>query len=392
MRSICVVTTSRADYGILYWLLREIDADSQMELLLVVAGSHLAAEFGYTVQQITADGFSPRARIEMLLSSDTAVAAAKSTGLGMISFADALQRLCPEVVVLLGDRYELFSFAVPALLSRVPIAHIHGGESTEGALDDAVRHAITKMASVHFPATEAYRNRIVQMGEDPNRVFAYGAPGIDSMYRTETLDRKETSKALGFDLEGTVALITFHPATRASEAPLRQLKTVLAAVESAGIRSIFTKSNADEQGRALNLEIKTFCERNPSRFRVYDSLGTEVYFSCMKHCSLMVGNSSSGLIEAPSLKLPVVNIGDRQKGRVRAKNVIDVPCSTAAITAGIEKACSPEFRNGLIDMQNPYDPHGDGQASVRIKETLKTVELSQALLQKGFVGLGGGSS
>lgn len=392
MRRICVITTSRADYGILYWLLREINEDPQLELLLVVSGSHLAPEFGYTARQIADDGFSPSAIIEMLLASDTAVAAAKSTGLGLISFADALERLSPELVVLLGDRYELFSFAVPAVLSRVPIAHVHGGETTEGALDNAVRHAITKLASIHFPATESYRRRILQMGEDPARVFACGAPGIDSMYRTEILDRQETTKVLGFELDGTVALVTFHPATLESEKPLTQLRRVLEAVESTGTRAIFTKSNADEHGRSLNLEIESFCERNPSRFRVYDSLGLTAYFSCMKHCSLMIGNSSSGLIEAPSLGLPVVNVGDRQKGRVRAKNVIDVPCSTDAIRAGIEKACSPDFRDSLVDMHNPYDPFGDGQASVRIKEVLKSMELSQVFLQKRFSDWQGGDS
>ena len=383
-RKICVVTTSRADYGLLIWLMKEIREDISMELLIVATGMHLSPEFGNTFRAIEDDGFRINAKVEMLLSSDTDIGVVKSIGIGLLSFCEVLKDLDPDIIVVLGDRFELFSVAVAALILRIPIAHIHGGETSQGSVDEAVRHSITKMSAIHFPAAEAYRKRIIQMGEDPKRVFNFGAPGLDGMHRMKLLSRKELEKRLRFNLDGNIAMVTYHPVTLEEGTAERQIDDLLRAIRRSGLKAVFTKANADEQGRLINRKIQEFCDREPGTYRFYDNLGTLVYLSCLKHCTLMVGNSSSGLIEAPSFRLPVVNIGDRQRGRIRAANVIDVGYSEEEISKGIKKACSNPFRRGLLSLKNPYDTYGDGKTSYRIKESLKNIRITGELLKKGF--------
>jgi len=384
VRTVCVVTTSRADYGLLRWLIEEIQQDSNLRLQIIAAGMHLSPEFGLTYRQIEEDGFEIDRKIDLLLSADSEAGVAKSIGLGLISFSDALNELRPDFLVLLGDRFELLSAAVAALMLRIPLAHIHGGETSEGAMDEAVRHAITKMASIHFPATEAYRKRIIQMGENPEHVFNHGAPGLDYIYREKLLSKPELEEHMQFELTGSVAIVTYHPVTLGTTSAISQIGNVLEAIDSSGINSVFTKANADAHGREINQEIARFCNANPRRYRFFDNLGQKVYLSCLRHLNLMIGNSSSGLTEAPSFRLPVVNIGERQRGRIKAENIIDVSYDVDAIRAGIVKAVSPNFRKSLMGLKNPYDRYEDGKVSFRIKETLKNTKIFKELLQKRF--------
>jgi UDP-hydrolysing UDP-N-acetyl-D-glucosamine 2-epimerase len=284
---------------------------------------------------------------------------------------------------LLGDRFELFAPAIAALMLRIPIAHIHGGERSEGAIDEAVRHAITKMASIHFAATESYRRRIIQMGESPKRVFNFGAPGLDQIYGAELMSRAQLEREIGFP-QDPVGLVTFHPATLDGGSVDSQLDHLIAAIKASKINAIFTMANADADGARINARLRALCAQYTSKFKWIPHLGHRRYLSCLQHCAVMIGNSSSGLTEAPSFRLSVVNIGDRQRGRVRAPNVIDVPCSTAAILAGIKKAISPRFRSSLRGMRNPYDRFHDGRASQRIKDVLKKLPLSNDLMKKSF--------
>jgi UDP-N-acetylglucosamine 2-epimerase (non-hydrolysing)/GDP/UDP-N,N'-diacetylbacillosamine 2-epimerase (hydrolysing) len=302
----------------------------------------------------------------------------------MISLADALQEILPDLVVILGDRFEIVPVALAAVIFRMPVAHIHGGEISQGAIDETFRHAVTKMASIHFAATEPYRQRILQMGESPALTFNVGAPGLDALYRLPLLGRAELETALDFSLDGAVALVTYHPVTIEPGSASQQIANVLTAIEASGIRAVFTKANADLEGGVINRRLADFCHSSPERFRLFDNLGQVRYLSCMKTLDLMLGNSSSGLIEAPSFRLPVVNVGIRQKGRTRAANVIDVENSVEKIMEGIAQALSPAFKRSLEGMQNPYDRFLDGMTSRRIKDTLKAIPLSDFLMGKEF--------
>jgi UDP-hydrolysing UDP-N-acetyl-D-glucosamine 2-epimerase len=386
-RRICIVTTSRADYGLLTGLMRAVRDDDELELQLVAAAMHLSPEFGLTFRDIERDGFRIDRKVEMLLSADSDVAATKSIGVGLLAFADTFDVLRPDIVVVLGDRFELLSAAVAALMARIPLAHIHGGETSQGAVDESVRHAITKMAVLHFTATEAYRDRILQMGEDPTHSFAFGAPGLDALNEVSYLTRPELESRLSFALTSPTALVTYHPVTLEKNAAEGQIDALLNALTRERVRAIFTKANADVQGRLINHRLAEFCREHPADYRLYDNLGQALYLSCLRHVDLMVGNSSSGLIEAPSFALPAVNIGDRQRGRIRAANVIDVGYSTDEIASGIRRALSPTWRDALKNMENPYAGHGGGKVSERIKERLKTVELGEPLLKKRFCDL-----
>jgi len=383
-RRICVVTTSRADYGLLYWLMKEISEDNALELQVLATGMHLSSEFGLTYRAIESDGFRIDKPIEMLLSSDTESAVIKSMGVGLISCSTAFKELRPDIVVVLGDRFDLYPAALAALISRIPVAHIHGGETSQGAIDEAIRHSITKIASIHFPATDHYRKRIIQMGEDPNLVFAYGAPGLDTIYRTKLMTKKKLEAFLDFVLDGTIAIVTYHPVTLETKSTKTQIGNLLRAIEGTDLKAVFTKANADAQGNIINRTIREFADQDPTRYCFFDNLGQIAYMSCLRHFDLMIGNSSSGLIEAPSFGLPVVNIGDRQKGRIRAENVIDVGYSTKEIISGIEAACAAEFKKRVSHVKNPYDAYGDGMVSYRIKEKLKAIKLSPGLLKKTF--------
>lgn len=364
--------------------MKEIDEDPELELSVVATGSHLSPQFGMTVNEIERDGFRIDRRIEMLLSSNNEAVIVKSSGVELISLADALQEIMPDLVAILGDRFEVVPVAFAAVIFKIPVVHIHGGEISQGAIDEMFRHAVSKMASIHFAATEPYRQRILQMGENPVFTFNFGAPGLDALYKLPLLDRSELEAALNFSLAGTVGLVTYHPVTIEPGSTSQQIDNVLAAIEASDIRAIFTKANADLGGGMINERLADFCRSTPERFRLFDNLGQVRYLSCMKELDLMLGNSSSGLIEAPSFKLPVVNIGIRQKGRTKAANVIDVDNRVEKIMEGIAKALSPEFKRSLEGMQNPYDRFLDGMTSRRIKDTLKTIPLRGFLMGKEF--------
>lgn len=383
-RKICVVTTSRAEFGLLRGLIGAIRSDPSLRLQVIASGMHLAPQFGRTLREIEAEGIKLDRKIDMQLTGESSLANLKSIGLGLSGFADAFAKLKPDIVVLLGDRFELLAAAISALMLRIPIAHIHGGERSEGAIDESVRHTITKMASLHFAATESYRLRIIQMGESPKRVFNFGAPGLDLLYGSALLTRPQLEEEIGFLLHDPVALVTYHPVTLDRGGVDTQIRCLVGAIKTSGIKAIFTMANADAQGARINARLSALCAKVPERFKWIPHLGHRRYLSCLQHCAVMIGNSSSGLTEAPSFRLPVVNIGDRQRGRVRAANVIDVVCSQADILQGIKKACSPRFRTSLRDMQNPYDRYHDGRTSERIKNELKRVTLSDDLLKKSF--------
>jgi UDP-hydrolysing UDP-N-acetyl-D-glucosamine 2-epimerase len=386
-RKICVVTTSRSEFGLLLGLLKCIKNDSCLRLQLVVSGMHLARKFGMTIREIEAEGFVIDRKIDMRLSGLSNLANAKSLGLGLPGFANAFSELNPAIIVLLGDRFELLAAAISGLMLRIPIAHIHGGERSEGAIDESVRHAITKMASLHFAATESYRRRIIQMGESPDRVFNFGAPGLDQIYGPSLLTRTELEEEIGFTLREPVALVTYHPATLDRGSVDTQVYHLVTAIKMCGLKAIFTMANADARGARINARLSSLCKRNPGQFKWIPHLGHRRYLSCLRHCAIMVGNSSSGLTEAPSFRLPVVNIGDRQRGRVRARNVIDVACSQADIVRGIKRACSRRFKASLRGMRNPYDRYRDGRGSERIKDVLKRVKLSCDMQKKSFYDL-----
>jgi UDP-hydrolysing UDP-N-acetyl-D-glucosamine 2-epimerase len=383
-RKICVVTTSRADFGLLRELMHSIDSDAALRLQVIVSGMHLAPEFGRTWRDIEADGIRIDRKIPMRGIGESNQSNCKSIGRGMGGFADAFSELKPQIVVLLGDRFELLAPATAALMLQIPIAHIHGGELSEGAIDDSVRHAITKFASLHFPATEVYRRRILRMGEAPGRVFNFGAPGLDQFHRSQLMTRRELEQDLGVDLDRPVALVTCHPVTREDGDAITQVGEIVGAIEASGLSAMFTAANADAEGTRINARLRSLCEENPTKFTWVAHLGHRRYLSCLRHFAVMVGNSSSGLTEAPSFRLPVVNIGDRQRGRVRAANVIDVPCTEAAILRGIRRAMSPRFQVSLRGMRNPYDRFRDGRASERIKNVLRDIDLSGDFLKKGF--------
>jgi UDP-hydrolysing UDP-N-acetyl-D-glucosamine 2-epimerase len=383
-RRLAVVTTSRADYGGLYHVLQAIRNDSDVELLVVATGMHLSNLHGHTVDSIASDGFEIARRIPMLLATDDEASIVKSVGVGLIAFAEVWAQLRPDFMVCLGDRFELMAPALAALFQRVPIAHIHGGETSQGAVDEAVRHSISKMASIHFPAAVPYARRLIQMGEPPERVFTYGAPALDGLYHRQLMTRNELASWLQFDPDCPVALVTYHPVTLEVDDCEYQIQSLLDAIRQSGIMAVFTRSNADATGSRINAAIEAFTCTAPQRYRLYEHLGSQVYFSCLQHLDLMIGNSSSGLVEAPSFRLPVVNVGNRQKGRLHAQNVIETDYRTGAIVGGIQRALSSEFRRSLENMENPYDVFHDGKASLRIKEKLKEIHVPADLLKKRF--------
>jgi GDP/UDP-N,N'-diacetylbacillosamine 2-epimerase (hydrolysing) len=384
-RKVAVVTGTRAEYGLLRWVMDGIRLNPALELQVIVTGMHLSPEFGLTYKEIEGDGFHIDRRVEMLLSSDTPVGIAKSIGVGVIGFADALQDLRPDLLLVLGDRFEILAAATAALVARIPIVHLHGGELSEGAFDDAIRHSLTKMSHWHFVATEDYRRRVIQLGEDPQRVFHVGALGIDSIRTLALLDRDALEAELGFALGTKSLLVTFHPVTldnAPASQPMAELLATLDRLEDT--RIIFTMPNADTGGRALFGMIEDFVAVHPNA-RAYTSLGQLRYLSCMRHVDAVVGNSSSGLIEAPSLRVPSVNIGDRQRGRVRAASVVDCGPDRASIRAAIDRVYSPVFRAQLSNIRNPY---GEGGASRRIVEQLAVSPLDGEL-KKAFFDLPG---
>lgn len=381
-RRICVVTGSRADYGHLFWLMQEINEDPTLQLQLIVTGSHLETSFGETYQEIEKHGFTIDARVPLEQKDDSRVEITKAMGRGMIGFADALKTLNPSIVVVLGDRFEIFTAASAALMANLPIAHIHGGEVTEGALDDSLRHAITKMAHAHFAVTQNYSDRIIQMGEAPERVFVTGVPGLDNIDRLDLPDQSTLEQELGIELGEAFFLVTYHPETIGQHDLVQATKELIKALEKfPNHRVLITGVNADPDHQKIKDCFKNYALQNPKRVHLRTSLGTRFYLTAMKFCSCVIGNSSSGIIEAPAMNIPTVNIGNRQKGRLRAPSVIDCPSEHIVIQGAIEKALTARFKNSLKAMQPPY---GRGGASIVIKEHLKDLNLESISLKKFY--------
>lgn len=380
-RKICIVTGSRAEFGLLRWVMQDIAREASLELQVVATGMHLSPVHGLTYQEIEAAGFAIDVRVEMLLEADTPTAIAKSMGLGMIGFADAFARLAPDVVLLLGDRFEILAAASAAMVAGIPLAHLHGGELTEAAFDDAIRHAITKMSHLHFVAAEDYRRRVIQLGESPARVFNVGGLGVDAIKRVRLMERGALEADLGFALGSRCLLVTFHPVTLEGEREsARQMQALLDALDALrDIRLVFTLPNADTGGRALASMVEDFVARHPLASS-HVSLGQVRYLSLLARVDAVVGNSSSGLAEAPSFGVPTVNIGDRQKGRLQAASVINCQPERNDILRAIEIALSLDFRSMLGDVANPY---GNGGAAARIVEVLANCRL-EGLLTKSF--------
>jgi len=380
MKKIAVFTGTRAEYGLLYWVLKALKEEKSVDLQLLVGGSHLSHEFGHTVDNIEKDGFTVTERLDFLLSSDSPQAISKSLALAVIAGADCFNRLKPDLLVLLGDRYECLALAQCAMLANIPIAHIHGGEMTQGAVDDVIRHAISKLSHLHFTATTTYQNRVIQLGEDPSRVFAYGAPGLDNIEKLPLLSKKQLAEAIEFAHLEQFFLVTYHPVTLCQDDAkfaLDNLLTVLA--QYTDFQVIITFPNADAQGRKLINQLTNFTTTHSSRVKLFESMGQLNYLSAMKHASLVIGNSSSGIIEAPTFQVPTVNIGDRQKGRVAANSVFHCEESIKAISGAIKKALEHKT-------EHVVNPYGFGGASEKIVKKLLSVEIG-SLLEKSFYDL-----
>ncbi|WP_187647908.1 UDP-N-acetylglucosamine 2-epimerase [Nitrosophilus labii] len=385
-RKVCVVTGTRAEYGLLYWLMKEIEADKDLELQIIATGMHLSPEFGLTYKEIEKE-FKIDKKIEMLLSSDTPIGISKSMGLAQISFAEAYNELKPDIVVVLGDRYEIFSAASAAMIARIPIAHLHGGETTEGAFDESIRHSITKMSHLHFTATESYKKRVIQLGESPERVFNVGGMGIENIKRLKLLSKEEFEKSIGFKLNKKNILVTFHPVTLENSTAKEQFQELLSAIdELSETNIIFTKANSDTDGRIINQMIDYYVVKNSDKAVAFTSMGQLRYLSALQFVDAVVGNSSSGLLEAPSFKIGTINIGDRQKGRTKAKSVIDCKPKKEDIRKAFEKLYSTDFQERLKSVKNPYEQNE--LPSKKIVKTIKSFDLKN-LLKKEFYDIKG---
>jgi len=380
LKKVLVVTGTRAEYGLLRWVIDGIAKSNLLELQLCATGMHLSPEFGLTYEEIEADGYQIDSKVEMLLSADTPSAISKSMGLGLIGFADELNRLKPDLILILGDRYEIMCAGMAATVARIPIAHLHGGEATEGCIDEAIRHSITKMSHLHFVAAEKYRKRVIQLGENPNRVFCVGGLGIDNILKLNLLSKQELEDSLDFKLSVKSMLVTFHPVTLEGNTSGDQMRELLASLsEFKDYKIIFTMPNADTDGREIFKLIESFCLDNHN-CRACTSLGQLRYLSCLKYVDIVVGNSSSGLAEVPSFKIPTVNIGDRQKGRLKAGSVIDCSPKKNQITSAINRAVSLDFKESCKVIKNPY---GKGGASQKIVQTIESITLKD-IIKKSF--------
>ena len=380
-KRIAVVTGTRAEYGLLYWIMKEIQSDPDLELLVMATGMHLSHEFGSTWENIINDGFCIDAKVEMLLSSDSPVAIAKSVGLGTIGFADALERLRPDLMLVLGDRYEILSAVSAALFLRIPVAHMCGGELTEGAFDDSIRHAVTKMSHLHFASTETYKNRIMQMGENPENVFYLGSTGVENIKKIKLMTREELEKSLDMKFSTPLFLATYHPVTLEGS-PEKAFSELLSALEKfpeAGI--IYTYPNSDTYGRIIIKMMNKYVSSNNQRMKAFVSLGQKRYLSAMNECDVVIGNSSSGIVEAPVFGKPTVNIGDRQKGRLKVSSIIDCAEKKADIERAINQALSPEFHKIAKETELLYCSEED--TSKRVKNILKECDVSN-LIKKQF--------
>jgi GDP/UDP-N,N'-diacetylbacillosamine 2-epimerase (hydrolysing) len=381
---VCVITGTRAEYGLLYWTMRGLQLDKKFQLQICVTGMHLSSEFGYTYRQIEQDGFFINKKIEMLLSSDSEIGISKSIGLGIIGFSEALKELNPDLVLLLGDRFEIFSAATAAMILKIPIAHCHGGEATEGLIDESIRHSITKMSQLHFTSSMEYRKRVIQLGEQPNRVYNVGALGVENINKLKLMTRSEFEKSIEFKLSKKFFLITFHPVTLESSTAEKQFMELLISLKKIKETSfIFTMPNADTEGRIIINLINDFVQQNSEISKAFLTLGQVRYLSAIKHCNLVLGNSSSGLIETPSFKKPTINIGDRQKGRVKGINVIDCAPNNREITKAINYALSNLFQKKISNCKSPF---GNTNSSEKILHILNKVNLKN-IIKKEFYNL-----
>jgi UDP-hydrolysing UDP-N-acetyl-D-glucosamine 2-epimerase len=381
MRKICVVTGSRAEYGLLSGLMAAIKADKDLKLQVIATNMHLSPEFGLTYREIEKDGFRIDKKVEMLLSSDTSNGTTKSVGLGVIGFADAYEDLKPDIIVVLGDRYEILAAVSAALFYKIPVAHIHGGEITEGAYDDCIRHAITKMSHLHFTSTEEYRKRVIQMGEQPNRVFNVGALGVENIKKIKLLTKSELEKKLRFNISEKCFLVTYHPVTLSKESPLLQIQNLLGALDSfKDYKVIFTYPNSDTNGRIIIDKICSYVKKNKDRAMAVKSLGQQGYLSALKYITAVVGNSSSGIIEVPSFGIPTLDIGDRQKGRIAAKCVVHCGSSEYSIKHGLADCLKFKYVDAI---QNPYEKKGTTREIINV---LKSFNISN-VLEKSFYDL-----
>jgi GDP/UDP-N,N'-diacetylbacillosamine 2-epimerase (hydrolysing) len=382
---ICVVTGTRAEYGLLYWTIKKLLSDKYFKVQLCVTGMHLSPEFGLTYKQIEEDGIKIDKKIEMLLSSDSASGVSKSLGLGVIGFADAFSDLKPDIVLLLGDRFEIFAAATAAMIAKIPIAHCHGGEATEGLIDEPIRHSITKMSQLHFTSTQEYRKRVIQLGEQPNRVFNVGALGIENINKLKLLNKLDFEKSIGFKLLKYTFLITFHPVTLEKSTAEEQFKNLLSSIKRfSNTTFIFTMPNADNDGRVIIKLIQDFVANNKSVSIAFTSLGQLRYLSAIKHADVVLGNSSSGLIEVPSFKKPTINIGDRQRGRVCGPSIINCKPNKKDITESIIYALSESFNKKIIKEVNPY---GNKNSSIEIVRILKKIAVNDNLVKKRFYNI-----
>ena len=383
MKRIGIMTGTRAEYGLLKSLMQEINKDNDLELYLIVSGMHLSPEFGMTYQEIEEDGFEINAKVEMLLSSDSPVGISKSIGLGIIGFADEFQRADLDMLILLGDRYEALSAAICAMVMRIPIAHLHGGELTEGAIDEGIRHSITKMSYLHFTSTEQYRNRVIQLGENPERVFYVGALGVENIKKINLMTKEELERSIHFEIDENTVIVTYHPVTLENNTVEEQFLNLLEVLDrNPKIRMIFTKANADTNGRIVNELIDKYAAQNSERACAFMSLGQKRYLSALKYCRIVIGNSSSGIIEAPSFGKPIINIGDRQKGRICADSVINCGYTQQEIQRAMETALTEEFENKARNCRNPYEKEN---TAANIISVIKDYLLNDKIkLKKGF--------
>jgi len=380
LKKICVVTGSRAEYGLLYWLLKSIKNSPSLHLQLVVTGMHLSTEYGLTYRLIEEDDFTIDYKVEMLLSSDTLSGISKSTAVGLLGFTDCFNQLKPDIIVVLGDRFEIFAASIAGLFAKIPIAHIHGGESTEGAFDESIRHSITKMSWWHFVAADSYRNRVIQLGENPNRVFNVGGLGVDAIKKSKLLSKKDLINKTGIQFGEKNLLITYHPVTLEKETSQKYFQALLDVLDTLNdTYLIFTMPNADSDSRIIKQMIDRFVSKNKNRSISFTSLGHRNYISIMQYVDGVVGNSSSGLLEAPTFKIGTINIGDRQSGRLKAESIIDCDPNKESINNAISKLYSQKFKNVIKKTSNPY---GKGNASEKIIKTLLNLKLPKELKKK----------
>lgn len=384
MRKICVVTGSRAEYGLLSRLMRLIKEDDELTLQVIATNTHLSPEYGLTFQEIEKDGFNIDKKVIMLLSSDTANAITKSVGLATIGFADAYEDLKPDLLLVLGDRFEILAAVTAALFFKIPVAHLHGGEISEGAYDDAIRHSITKMSHLHFTSTEDYRKRVIQLGEDPNRVFHVGSIGIDNIKHLHLIPKHKLEDSLEFKFGKKCALVTFHPVTLESNSTEIQIRSILDALKSIeDLNILFTLPNSDTDGYIISKMINQFVIENKNRSIVFKSLGQLRYFSSLQFVDAVIGNSSSGIIEVPSFGIPTLNIGNRQQGRIKAKSIVDCDVTFEDVSSNLRIVLSTSFKENYKQCTNPYEK---GNTAIEILKIIKYFEL-KSIIKKRFYNI-----